>query len=99
MEEFIEVFAGRRAWLIGLGVAVGALILLGRGLRPLARGTIRGALAVSGGLQDIYAEAKAEQRAGRAKAERDQGHARRTRSTAAESPSTVPESSSSEAEG
>jgi hypothetical protein len=83
MEELIEVFAGRRAWLIGLGVAVGALIVLGRGLRPLARGTIRGTLAAREGLQDIYAEAKAEQRAGRA---------RRTRST-------VPESGSSEAEG
>ncbi len=71
MEEIIETVAlGGRAAVIGLGV--GVALLFSRNFRPLAKQAVKGYLAASEGvrratsdaregLQDIYAEAKAEQ--------------------------------------
>ena len=55
--------------MIALAGAVAGVTLAGRGLRPLAKLTIRGAVAAADAttgvrreLSDLYAEAKAEQR-------------------------------------
>ncbi|MCL4369660.1 MAG: DUF5132 domain-containing protein [Chloroflexi bacterium] len=71
MEEIIEAMAtGGRAAVVGVGV--GVALLFTRNFRPLAKHAVKGYLtasegmrrAASGareGLQDIYAEARAEQ--------------------------------------
>ncbi len=73
MEEIIGVMAsGGRA--LAIGVGVGAALILTRSFRPLAKQAVKGYLVASEGmrratagaregLQDIYAEAKAEQQA------------------------------------
>ena len=71
MEEIIEAMVpGGRA--LAIGVGVGVALVLTRGFRPVAKQAMKGYLAASEGmrraaagaregLQDIYAEAKAEQ--------------------------------------
>jgi hypothetical protein len=76
MEEFFEAVTGGVIWGVGFGLALGAVGVAGGGLRSLAKGTLKGALAVGDWarsateegretLQDLYHEAKAE-REGRA---------------------------------
>lgn len=70
-DDLLEGVGGTTGRLIAIGLAIGAGLLLGRGLRPVAKGMIRGYLTVADrvkemvaetgeSLQDIYAEAKAE---------------------------------------
>lgn len=78
MDDIIEaMIPGGRALVIGLGV--GAALLMTRSLRPLAKQAVKGYMVASEGvrrategaregLQDIYEEAKAEQRAETARA-------------------------------
>lgn len=74
MEEFIDAMTGGAVWGVGFAVALGAARGIGAVLRPMAKGAIRGAVAVGDWiqsttaegreqLQDLYAEAKAEQEA------------------------------------
>lgn len=73
MDEIVEL-AVPGGWGLAVGVGVGALLLMGRGMRPLAKGAIKGYLAATDELkratagareelEDLYAEAKAEQQA------------------------------------
>lgn len=73
MDDIIEAMVpGGRA--LAVGVGVGIALLMTRSLRPLAKQAVKGYLTASEGmrrvavgaregLQDIYAEAKAEQEA------------------------------------
>ncbi|HEX2923760.1 MAG TPA: DUF5132 domain-containing protein [Chloroflexota bacterium] len=69
MDDVLDVVTG--GWGLALGIGIGAALLVGRGMRPLAKTAIKGYLAASDGIrqategareefQDIYAEAKAE---------------------------------------
>jgi Protein of unknown function (DUF5132) len=71
MEEFIDAMTGGLVWGTGFSLAMLAVRSAGGGLRPLARGTLRGAAAAGNWvrstaeesretLQDVYAEAQAE---------------------------------------
>jgi len=75
VEEFVDSVTGGAVWGIGFAVALGAVRMLGTGLRPVTKGAIRGAIAVGDAvssvtaegretLQDLYHEAKAERAAG-----------------------------------
>jgi len=80
-DDLLDAIGGTPARLLGLGLALGVGVAIGRGLRPVAKGAIRGYLAVADrvkeataeageSLQDIYAEAKAErEQAGQGRAE------------------------------
>ena len=74
MEEFLDAVTGGAIWGIGFGVAVMAVQAAGQGLRPVAKGAMRGAIAVSDwardvtaemreNLEDTYQEARSEMRA------------------------------------
>ncbi|MDA8218652.1 MAG: DUF5132 domain-containing protein [Dehalococcoidales bacterium] len=71
LDDILDSVGGTTGRIIGVALAVGAGVLLGRGLRPTAKGVIRGYLSVAErvkeataeageSLQDLYAEAKAE---------------------------------------
>ena len=79
MEEFVDAVTGGAVWGIGFGLALTAVQALGGGVRPVARGTLRGAFGVGEWvrnvtaesretLQDVYHEARAEVAAARAEA-------------------------------
>jgi hypothetical protein len=70
-DEVLDAIGGTPARVVGLGLALGLGVVLGRGLRPVAKQAVRGYMKVSDrvrevtaeaseSLQDIYAEAKAE---------------------------------------
>lgn len=71
MEEFIDAVTGGAIWGIGFAAALGAVQAVGTGLRPAAKGAIRGGFAVADwarnaaeyareGVEDLYHEARAE---------------------------------------
>ncbi|MBV8718259.1 MAG: DUF5132 domain-containing protein [Chloroflexi bacterium] len=71
MEEFLDAVTGGAIWGVGFGLALAAVQTAGSGLRPVAKGGVRGALHVGDWLrnvtaegretlQDVYAEARAE---------------------------------------
>lgn len=71
LDDVLDTVGGTPGRLAGIALAVGAGVLLGRGLRPVVKGAIRGYLSVSDraremaaeageSLQDLYAEAKSE---------------------------------------
>jgi hypothetical protein len=71
MDEFFDAVTGGAIWGVGFGLAVAAVQSLGKGMRPVAKGTLRGALGVGDWvrnttaesretLQDVYHEARAE---------------------------------------
>ncbi len=73
MDELIE-FVVPGGWGLALGVGVGAVLLMRRSFRPLAKGAIKGYLVATEGAQraaasakegfeDLYSEAKAEREA------------------------------------
>jgi hypothetical protein len=75
VEEFLDAVSDGLVWGTGFSVAMLAVRSMRFGLRPVVRGTVRGAVAANkwvrstaaeGGdrLQDIYHEAKAEQDSG-----------------------------------
>jgi Protein of unknown function (DUF5132) len=70
-DEVLEAVGGTAGRVVGLGLALGAGVLIGRGMRPVAKGAIRGVLAASErvreyaaeageSLEDLYHEAKSE---------------------------------------
>jgi hypothetical protein len=76
MEEFVDAVTGGAIWGVGFGVALAAVQAAGGGLRPVAKGTVRGAMGIGEWirgvtaegretLQDVYAEARAEVEADR----------------------------------
>jgi hypothetical protein len=71
LDDLFDAVGGTPGRILGLGLALGAGVVLGRGLRPVAKGAIRGYLSVQErlrevtaeageSLQDLYAETKAE---------------------------------------
>ena len=77
MEELVDAVSGGVVWGVGFGLAMAAVQSAATGLRPVAKGTVRGALGVGDWLrngtaegretlQDVYAEARAEVDAERA---------------------------------
>jgi hypothetical protein len=70
-DELLDAVGGTAGRVIGLGVALGAGVLIGRGMRPVSKTAIRGVLSASDrvrayaaeageSLEDLYHEAKAE---------------------------------------
>jgi hypothetical protein len=71
LDDILDSVAGTPGRLLGIGLALGAGVMIGRGLRPVAKTLIRGFMTVAESvkeasaeagesLQDLYAEAKAE---------------------------------------
>ena len=71
LDDVLDVFGGTPGRLVGLGLALGLGVVLGRGMRPVAKGAMKGFMSLSDrmkemtaeaneSLQDLYAEAKAE---------------------------------------
>jgi hypothetical protein len=71
MEEFLEAVTGGAIWGVGFGLALSAVQAVGGGMRPVAKGAVRGTLSIGDWLrnataesretlQDVYHEAKAE---------------------------------------
>lgn len=76
MEEFLDAVTGGAIWGIGFGVAIAAVQAAAGGIRPVAKNTMRGGIALGDwmrdvtseareNLQDIYHEAQTEVHAGR----------------------------------
>ncbi len=70
-DDLLEAVGGTAGRVVGLGLALGAGVLIGRGMRPVAKGAIRGFMAASDrvreyaaeageSLEDLYHEAKSE---------------------------------------
>ena len=70
-DDLLEAVGGTTGRVVGLALALGAGVLIGRGMRPVAKGAIRGFMAASDrvreaaatageSLEDLYHEAKAE---------------------------------------
>ena len=79
MEEFLDAVTGGAIWGVGFGLALSAVQAVGGGLRPTAKGAVRGALGLGDWvrnvtaesretLQDVYHEARAEVEAERTQA-------------------------------
>ena len=88
MEEFVDAITGGAIWGVGFGLALSAVQAVGGGMRPVAKGAVRGALGVGDWmrnvtaesretLQDVYHEARAEVNAERAQAGSAAAEARR----------------------
>lgn len=71
MGDLFETLLGGAGWGIGVGVAIGAVSVVGRGLRPVVKEALKAGMAAGDRLQgwtaeareqfdDIVAEAKAE---------------------------------------
>lgn len=71
LDDLLDSFGGTPGRIVGIGLALGAGILIGRGMRPVAKGAIKGYLSLADrmrevgaeageSLQDLYHEAKAE---------------------------------------
>ncbi len=71
LDDLLDTIGGTPGRLLGIGLALGAGVLIGRGMRPVAKGAIRGYLSIADrlkeysaeageSLQDLYHEAKAE---------------------------------------
>jgi hypothetical protein len=77
MEEFVDAVTGGVIWGVGFGLALSAVQAVGGGVRPVAKGAMRGTLGIGDWLrnvtaesretlQDVYHEARAEVDAERA---------------------------------
>ena len=77
MEEFVDAVTGGAIWGVGFGLALSAVQAVGGGVRPVAKGAVRGTLGIGDWLrnvtaesretlQDVYHEARAEVDAERA---------------------------------
>jgi hypothetical protein len=75
LDDLLESVGGTPGRILGIGLALGAGVLIGRGMRPVAKSAIRGYMSVadrvkgytaeaSESLQDLYHEAKAERESG-----------------------------------
>ncbi len=84
LDDLFDAVGGLPGRLLGIGLLVGAGVVLGRGVRPAAKGVIRGYLSVAErakewsaeageSLQDLYAEARAEHEEQSAAAESEEG--------------------------
>jgi len=71
LDDLLDTIGGTPGRIVGIGLALGAGILIGRGIRPVAKGAIKGYLSLAErvkelgaeageSLQDLYHEAKAE---------------------------------------
>jgi len=58
MEEFLDAVTGGAIWGVGFGLGLAAIQAVGQGLRPAAKGTLRGAMSVGDWLRDVSAEAR-----------------------------------------
>ena len=58
MEEFLDAVTGGALWGVGFGVALTAVQAAGTGLRPVAKGAMRGAMNFGDWLRDVSAEAR-----------------------------------------
>jgi hypothetical protein len=58
MEEFLDAVTGGAIWGVGFGLGLAAMQAVGQGLRPVAKGTLRGAMSVGDWLRDVSAEAR-----------------------------------------
>jgi hypothetical protein len=70
-DDIFDAVGGTPGRVVGLGLALGAGVMLGRGVRPVARAALRGWFNVadrvreytaeaSESMQDLYAEARSE---------------------------------------
>ncbi len=71
LDDLLDSVGGTPGRLLGIGLALGAGVLIGRGMRPVAKGAIRGYISLADrfkeytaeareSLEDIYHEARAE---------------------------------------
>jgi hypothetical protein len=71
LEDLLDTIGGTPGRIVGIGLALGVGVLVGRGLRPVAKGAIKGSMSLADrvkeytaeareSLQDLYHEAKAE---------------------------------------
>ncbi len=71
LDDLLDTIGGTPGRILGIGLALGAGVLIGRGMRPVAKGAIRGYMSVADrlkaytaeageSLQDLYHEAKSE---------------------------------------
>jgi hypothetical protein len=58
MEEFLDAVTGGAIWGVGFGLALAGVQAAGQGLRPVAKGTLKGAMSVGDWLRDVSAEAR-----------------------------------------
>jgi hypothetical protein len=58
MEEFFEAVTGGAIWGAGFGLALTAVQSLGGGVRPVAKGTLRGAFGLGDWLRNVTAESR-----------------------------------------
>ena len=58
MEEFLDALTGGAVWGVGFGLALAAVQTAGQGLRPVAKGTLKGAMSLGDWLRDVSAEAR-----------------------------------------
>jgi hypothetical protein len=75
-DDLLEAVGGTAGRAVGLGLALGAGVLIGRGMRPVAKGAIRGFMAATERVREYAAEAgeSLEDLYHEAKAERDQAN-------------------------
>lgn len=71
LDDLLDTIAGTPGRILGIGLALGAGVMIGRGMRPVAKGAIKGYMSLADRLkeytaeagesiQDLYHEAKAE---------------------------------------
>ena len=71
LDELLDTVAGTPGRILGVALALGAGVMIGRGMRPVAKGAIKGYMSLADrlkeytaeageSLQDLYHEAKSE---------------------------------------
>jgi hypothetical protein len=94
VDDVVDGVVGGTTWGLGVAMVAGAVLLVGKGGRPLAKRAIKGYLILTDAareltaeateqLQDIYAEARAELEASNAQATDEPASPRRRAATRA----------------
>jgi hypothetical protein len=71
LDDLLETVGGTPGRILGIGLALGVGVLIGRGMRPVAKGAMKGYMSLADrmkeytaeareSLEDLYHEAKAE---------------------------------------
>ncbi len=71
LDDLLDTIGGTPGRILGIGLALGAGVLIGRGMRPVAKGAVKGYMSLADrmkeytaeareSLEDLYHEAKAE---------------------------------------